>query len=123
MEKKRILVVDDDRGNVKLIEQMLEKNGFDVLSAYDGFDGLNLARQALPDLIILDILMPKIDGFNVCRMLKFDEKYKSIPIIMLTMKAQPEDKVIGSEVSADFYMIKPVNREELLSEVDKLLPS
>lgn len=117
MSQKKILVVDDELDLVETIRFQLETEGFNVISAYNGEDALNLARTENPDLILLDIMLPKLDGYKVCRLLKFDEKYKNIPIIMLTARAQEKDKIIGLETGADEYITKPFDMDKLLESV------
>lgn len=121
MLKKKILIVEDEATLVELMKIRLEANGFDVISAYDGQQGLEMARGEMPDLIILDLMLPKIDGYKVCRMLKFDDKYKNIPVIMFTARAQDSDRKLGEEVGADAYIIKPFEPEILLSKIRELL--
>ena len=99
----------------------LEANSYDVITAYDGQEGLDKARKEKPDLIILDLMLPKMDGYKVCRMLKFDEKYKSIPIVMFSARAQEEDEKMGMEVGADDYVTKPFDPKVLLDKIQKLL--
>ena len=118
---KKILVVDDEIEMNELICTRLEMQGFDVISAQDGVEGLEKARNEVPDLIILNVMMPKLNGYQVCRMLKFDDKYKSIPIIFLTAKSQQYDLDVGKEVKGDAYLSKPFDGETLLREVKKLL--
>ncbi|MFC1571391.1 response regulator transcription factor [Candidatus Margulisiibacteriota bacterium] len=120
-KKKRILLIEDDRDMVAAIRLRLEANHFEVLVAHNGTDGLNLARAENPDLIILDIMLPKLDGFSVCRMLKFDEKYKNLVIIILSAKVQKSDIARGKEVGADAYITKPFKAEELLAKINELL--
>ncbi|MDD5355218.1 MAG: response regulator [Candidatus Omnitrophica bacterium] len=120
MANKKILVVDDETQLVEMVKMRLEANGYDVIVAYDGQDGLDKARQEKPDLIILDLMLPKIDGYKVCRMLKFDEKYKNIPIIMFTARAQAEDEKLGKEVGADAYVTKPFEPQVLLGKIKSL---
>jgi len=120
MANKKILVVDDETQLVEMVKMRLEANGYDVIVAYDGQDGLDKARQEKPDLIILDLMLPKIDGYKVCRMLKFDEKYKNIPIIMFTARAQAEDEKLGKEVGADDYVTKPFEPQVLLGKIKAL---
>jgi DNA-binding response OmpR family regulator len=91
--------------------------GFDVLVSYNGEDALNQARKEKPDLIILDLMLPKLDGYKVCRLLKFDEKYKHIPILMLTAKTQEKDKILGMETGADDYITKPFEMDYLMEKV------
>jgi len=118
---KRILVVDDETQLVEMVKMRLEASGYEVLSAYDGQEALDKARAEKPDLIVLDLMLPKLDGYKVCRMLKFDEKYKSIPIILFTARAQESDKEMGSQVGADAYMIKPFEPQVLLSKIKEFL--
>jgi DNA-binding response OmpR family regulator len=120
MANKRILVVDDEMQLVDMVKMRLEANGYSVISAYDGQDGLDKARKERPDLIILDLMLPKIDGYKVCRMLKFDEKYKNIPIILFTARAQQEDEKLGKEVGADAYITKPFEPQVLLDKIKSL---
>jgi two-component system, OmpR family, alkaline phosphatase synthesis response regulator PhoP len=121
MSKKRILIVDDEKDLVYGVSLQLETSGFEVLVAYDGQEGLDKARKEKPDLIILDLMLPKIDGFKVCRMLKFDEKYKKIPIILFTVRAQESDKQTAAEVCADAYITKPFEPQVLLDKIEELL--
>jgi len=121
MDKRRILIVDDEQELVSMVKMRLEAAGYDTLEAYDGQDALAKARQENPDLIILDLMLPKMDGYKVCRMLKFDEKYKKIPIIMLTARIQDSDKEMGTEVGADAYVTKPFDDQLLLAKIEELL--
>lgn len=118
---KRILVVDDEPDLVEMVKMRLEANGYEVITAYDGKEALDKAHKENPDLMLLDLMLPKIDGYKVCRMLKFDEKYKHICIIMFTARAQESDEKIGMEVGADAYMVKPFEPQKLLSKIKKLL--
>ena len=117
MNPKKILVVDDEPDLVETVRYPLEMEGYQVLIAYNGEDGLNQARKEGPDLIILDLMLPKLDGYKVCRLLKFDERYKHIPILMLTAKTQEKDKLLGKETGADDYMTKPFDIDKLLEKV------
>lgn len=119
-KKKKILVVDDVPATLLALKIRLEYSGYEVLTAKDGAEGLAMAREHKPDLIILDVMLPKMDGFSVCRLLKFDEDYEHIPIIMLTARGQDRDKNIGKEVGADLYITKPYNPKLLLQEVERL---
>ena len=121
MDKKRILVVDDEIDLVEMLSIRLEANDYEVFAAYDGQEGLDKARTLKPDLIILDLMLPKLDGFKVCRMLKFDEKYKQIPIILFTARAQESDIKLGKEVGADAYVTKPFEPDILLGKIKELL--
>jgi len=120
-EKKRILIVDDKPELRKALAIRLEASNYQVLTASDGEEALKKVREERPDLIILDIMLPKMDGFKVCRLFKFDPQYKNIPVIMLTVKAQREDKLMGMETGADEYITKPFNAEELLAKVKEHL--
>jgi DNA-binding response OmpR family regulator len=119
----KILVVDDGRTMVKIIVKDLEALGHEVLAAYDGQEGLIAARKEKPDLIILDLNLPKINGYMVCRMLKYDEAYKHIPIIMITARNSDADKWTGIEVGADAYLTKPIRAEDLAEKVREMLAS
>jgi DNA-binding response OmpR family regulator len=121
MGQKKILVVDDEVDLVETIRFPLESEGFTVLVSYNGEDALNQARKENPDLILLDIMLPKLDGYKVCRLLKFDERYRNIPILMLTAKTQEKDKTIGMETGADEYITKPFDIDELLEKVKSYL--
>jgi len=118
---KRLLVVDDEPDLREAIMFDLQLSGYEVLSAKDGMEGLKMAREKDPDLLILDLLLPRMDGYRVCRMLKVDKTTESIPIIMLTAKATREDERLGMESGADMYMTKPFDPEILLENVESLL--
>ena len=120
-EKKRILLVDDEEDLRKMLKFRLEAVGYEVNEASDGQEALDKARSAWPDLIILDLMLPKIDGYKVCRMIKFDEKHKHKPVIMFTARAQEKDKLIGKEMGADAYITKPFEPEVLLGKIKELL--
>lgn len=117
---KRILIVDDYPHIVEVLRLRLEKAGYEVHAAGDGQEGLTMARRLIPDLIILDLMLPKLNGYMVCRFLKFDQKYKNIPIIMLTSRRRPTDEAMGLKTGADAYVRKPYDPVELLSLVRKL---
>jgi DNA-binding response OmpR family regulator len=121
MEPRKILVVDDEVDLVKTIQFSLETEGYKVFVSYNGEDALHQARKENPDLILLDIMLPKLDGYKVCRLLKFDEKYKHIPILMLTAKTQEKDKTLGMETGADEYITKPFDIDELMEKVKTYL--
>lgn len=121
-EKKiRVLLIEDEPDMVEAVRIRLEANDYGVITASDGSEGLNKARTVKPDLIILDVMLPKMDGFTVCRMLKFDEKYNKIPIIMFTARTQQADLAQGKEMGADAYITKPFKSEELLAKIRELL--
>ena len=121
MKKKKILAVDDVRETLLALKIRLEYAGYEVYTAANGETGSNLAKSLRPDLILLDVMLPKIDGFSICRLLKFDEAYESIPIIMLTAKSQTNDKEIGKKVGANAYFTKPYNAKELLEKIAELI--
>ena len=121
MNPKKILIVDDEVDLVETVRFPLEMEGFNVLVSYNGEDALNKARKESPDLIILDLMLPKLDGYKVCRLLKFDEKYKHIPILMLTAKTQEKDKILGMETGADEYITKPFEMDYLMEKVKTYL--
>jgi DNA-binding response OmpR family regulator len=118
---KKILVLEDNPSMMKLARYTLEKEGYTVISAENGRDGLKLARKENPDLLIFDVLMPKMDGFTVSRMLRFDDKFKHIPIIFVTSQVTDKDKATGKEVGGDVYLTKPYKPEVLLEKVKELL--
>lgn len=118
---KKILLVDDEPQLVEMVKMRLEANNYEVILASDGEEALEKARGEKPDLIILDIMLPKLDGYKVCRMLKFDDKYSSIPVIMFTARSQESEKSMGEEVGADAYIIKPFEPQMLLGKIKELL--
>ncbi|MDD5282305.1 MAG: response regulator [Candidatus Omnitrophica bacterium] len=118
---KKILLVDDEPHIIMMLENRMKHAGYDVITASDGQEALAKAHKEKPDLIILDLMLPKLDGYKVCRMLKFDEKYKHIPIIMLSARAQEADKKMGETVGADGYITKPFEPQVLLGKVSDLL--
>jgi DNA-binding response OmpR family regulator len=118
---KKVLIVDDEKDIVETLKFLLENEGIDCFVAYDGEEALGLAKSQTPDLIILDVMLPKINGYKVCRLLKFDSKYKHIPILMVTARTQEEDKIIGEETGANEYITKPFDIEHLTSIVKKYL--
>lgn len=120
-DKKKILLVEDEKDMAYAVTLQLEAKGYEVITASDGREGLEKARIKKPDLIILDLMLPKIDGYKVCRMLKFDNKYKHIPIILFTARAQDSDKKTGKEVGADAYITKPFEPSALLNKIYELL--
>ncbi|MFH0739102.1 MAG: response regulator [Candidatus Omnitrophota bacterium] len=120
-KKKRILLIEDEVDLLEMLKFRLEANNYEILTASDGHQGLVKARKEKPDLIILDLMLPKMDGYKVCRMLKFDNKYKHIPIIIVTARAQESDEKLGYEVGADVYLTKPLESQLLLQKVGELL--
>jgi DNA-binding response OmpR family regulator len=121
MDKQRILIVDDEKDFVESVQFRLQFEGFECLVAYDGEEALLKAKGENPDLILLDIMLPKMNGYKVCRLLKFDEEYKHMPIIMLTAKTQETDRLTGKETGADEYVDKPFVMDELVKMIRKYL--
>ena len=115
----KILIVDDEKDIVEALSFMLQAKGYEIISAYDGEEGLKLAKEEKPDLIILDVMMPKINGYKICRLLKYDAKYKNIPIIMVTARSQDNDKLIGEETGANEYITKPFEFSDVLNVINK----
>ena len=112
---KRILIVEDEKNIVDILSFNLTKEGYETLEAYDGQAGLQLALEQNPDLILLDLMLPKMDGFDVCRNLR--KENRSTPVIMLTAREEETDKVLGLELGADDYITKPFSMRELLARV------
>ena len=122
MEKKpKILLVDDEPSLVKIVSRRLEAEGFDVCVAMDGEEALHQTASEDPRLIILDVMLPKLTGYEVCRRLKTDPKYRRIPIILFTAKVQARDETIGFEAGADAYLRKPFRAPELIEKINALL--
>ncbi len=133
--KARILVIDDRERMVKIVQRILEKEGYEVLTAFDGLEGLRKAQEKKPNLIILDIIMPRMDGYEVCRRLRSDPDTAGIPILLLTVKGQLDEpdiddetldarlqeRNVGFEAGAIEFLSKPVTMEELLDRVRPLL--
>lgn len=114
---KKILLIEDEPEFRMALRMRLESNGYDIIEAEDGAIGLDAARHQNPDLIILDVMLPKMDGFKVARLLKFDAKYKNIPLMMLTVMSQESDRKMGQAVGADAYLTKPYQPQELLDTI------
>lgn len=117
----RILVIDDDPAIAELVAVNLEMAGYEVSQAEDGIKGQALALQLLPDLIVLDLMLPKVDGFTICQRLRRDERTADIPVLMLTALSQTQNKVEGFNAGADDYLTKPFEVEEMLARVRALL--
>jgi two-component system phosphate regulon response regulator PhoB len=118
---KTVLVIEDERDLVELISFNLEKEGYRVMTALDGTTGLETARSHAPDLIILDLMLPGLTGIEICKILKKNEKTARIPVIMLTAKGEEIDRVVGFEVGADDYMVKPFSNRELMLRIKAVL--
>lgn len=117
----RILIVDDNPTNVKVLQTRLAAEGYEVITAADGEEGLAAAQQQVPDLILLDVMMPKLDGFEVCRRLRADSAFPFVPIIMVTAMADSKDVVMGLEAGGDEYLTKPVDHAALAARVRSML--
>jgi two-component system, OmpR family, alkaline phosphatase synthesis response regulator PhoP len=118
MADKKVLVVDDDVKTVELVRLYLDRDGYQVLTAYDGIEALRLARESCPDLIILDLMLPDINGLEVCRTLRHES---DVPIIMLTARTTDQDKLRGLDLGADDYVTKPFSPKELAARVRAVL--
>lgn len=118
---KKILVIEDEPEFRMAVRMRLEANGYEVIEAEDGVVGLDMARNKNPDLILLDIMLPKMDGYKVARLLKSDEKYRKIPIIVLTARTQQKEQETAMAVGGDAYMTKPYKPQEILDTIAKLL--
>jgi len=123
MTKKRILVVDDERDFVEMLKLRLEASGYEVIPAFDGIQGVSFASRKKPDLILLDVMMPAGSGYLVCERLKMSSSTRSIPIIFLTAKSQPEDEAKAYSVGAKYFLTKPYEPELLLETVEEALES
>lgn len=121
MNYGKILVVDDEEHIVELIKFNLEKNGYKVVTAFNGNDAIKLASDEKPDLIVLDLMLPGIDGIEICKILKRDENTEKIPIIMLTARGEETDKILGLELGADDYVTKPFSVKELIARIKAVL--
>ncbi|MDB5173840.1 MAG: response regulator with CheY-like receiver domain and winged-helix DNA-binding domain [Phycisphaerales bacterium] len=121
MSKGTILVIDDEKDLIDLVRYNLEKEGYDVIAASDGQAGLDVATRHRPDLVVLDLMMPGIDGLQVCQRLRADQKVGRIPVIMLTAKATEADRIVGLELGADDYITKPFSPREVVARVKAVL--
>jgi two-component system alkaline phosphatase synthesis response regulator PhoP len=117
----KVLIIEDHRDVVELVRHYLEKESYSLESAEDGVSGIEKALNYKPDLIILDLMLPELDGLEVCKELKSNPKTSSIPIIMLTAKGEESDKVVGLELGADDYLVKPFSPKELVARIKALL--
>lgn len=121
--KKKILIIEDYNNIVEILTMRLSAMGYAVISAKDGQEGLTLARKEKPDLIVLDVTLPKMNGYKISRLLKFDSRYKDIPIIMLTLRETKLDEQIGLETGADVYIYKSDRTGKLLKTIRHFLDS
>ena len=120
-DKRRILCIEDEPEMIDLISLILERRGFEVLGAVGGQEGLDAVRREKPDLVLLDLMMPDVDGWEVYRQMKADEELKDIPVVVVTAKAQSIDKVLGLHIAkVDDYVTKPFGPGDLLESVDRV---
>ena len=117
----KILVVDDELQLITMVQMRLEAAGYEVITANDGQEGLEKAKSENPDLVLLDVMMPKMDGYKVCGLLKSDARYNKIPVILFTARAQQDDRDVGGEVGADAYVTKPFEPAVLLETVGRFI--
>lgn len=121
MMKEKILIIDDEEHIVELIRYNLQNAGYETVEAYNGVDGLSLAKTEKPTIILLDVMLPVMDGLEVCKNLRSSEQTKGIPIIMLTAKSEEIDKILGLELGADDYITKPFSVRELMARIKAVL--
>jgi two-component system phosphate regulon response regulator PhoB len=121
MSKQKILIIEDERALVEVLTYNLRKEGFEVHSATDGQDGLRRAQTILPDLVILDLMLPVIEGLDVCRMLKTGVRTRDIPLLMLTARSEEVDEIVGFQMGADDYVTKPFKIKPLIQRIKALL--
>ena len=121
MKKGKILVVDDEVNITQILEFSIGSEGYDVVSASNGEEAIEKARREQPDLIILDVMMPRIDGYEACRILKANPLTKNIPVMLLTAKGRDIDKRLGYEVGATDYIVKPFSPNKLIDRIHELL--
>ncbi len=117
----RVLVVDDDKQIVRLLQSYLEQAGYQVLTAYDGETALHTIRRERPDLVLLDLMLPNRDGWEITRIVRGDERLAGLPVLMLTARVEDTDKIVGLELGADDYVTKPFNPREVVARVRALL--
>ena len=120
-QQKTILIIDDDPILVKALQKKLPENGYAVLTATKAADGLQAAMDKYPDLVILDVMMPIINGYNLCQLLKNDPRHRRIPVIILTCRDSEKDKQIGQDMGANAYLIKPLDIPLLLVKIKELI--
>lgn len=121
MDRKRILVVDDEIYIVHILEFSLTMEGYTILTAFDGEEALRVIEKERPDLVVLDIMMPKLDGYEVCRRLRKDERFSTLPIVLLSAKGRAIDREAGLDAGADDYITKPFSPRKLIEKIRELL--
>ena len=120
-DMKKVLIIDDEANIIELLQKYFEREGYAVISCMQGDKALGTFAVSCPDLIILDVMMPKINGYKISRLLKYDNKYKDIPIIMVTARSQLEDKMIGEETGVNEYITKPFELDQIVKKVEEYL--
>ena len=120
MDSLKVLLVEDDPTLRTIFSRFMESKNMDVISAEDGLQGLNLARQSRPDVIVLDVMLPKMDGYKICHILKSDTRSKEIPIIIYTARAEEKDKSMAEEAGVDRFLVKNDNIPELINTIEEL---
>jgi len=120
-QRKRILLVDDEPNFLYALEDTMHDNNYNCLTAIDGEEGLFFAREAVPDLIVTDVIMPKIDGYELCRKIKGDERTRHIPVIMVSARGMADDIARGRRAGSDAYLVKPLSPQALLERISSLL--
>lgn len=118
--KKKILLIDDEPDIQMIVTARLESIGFEVLIARDGQEGLDLARKEFPDAILLDLMLPKLDGYKVCRMLKFDKAFEKIPVIIFSARSSHPDQKLAEQAGADAYLTKPLDMKLFMETIQRL---
>ena len=117
----KVLLVDDNNFSLKLLQKQLEDSGYEVTTAVDGIKALNVVRTTPPDIILLDVMMPRLDGYKVCKLLRMDERFTTLPIIMLTSKAGEEDRMLGLELGVNDFILKNADFQEIARVIKKCL--
>jgi DNA-binding response OmpR family regulator len=117
----KVLLVDDNNFSLKLLQKQLEDSGYEVTTAVDGIKALNVVRTTPPDIILLDVMMPRLDGYKVCKLLRMDERFTTLPIIMLTSKAGEEDRMLGLELGVNDFILKNADFQEIARVINKCL--
>ena len=121
MSQNRILIVDDEKFFIEPVKRLLEGQGYAVDVAFDGIAGLALAREKQPDLIMLDLMLPGMNGYQVCRLMKFEEKLKDTPVIIVTAKDSDRDREVAEQSGASLYLVKPLNYQTFPDQIAELL--
>jgi len=121
MSAKKILIVDDEETNIVILSSLFKGDEFEVTVARDGEEGLAKTKELVPDLILMDVMMPKINGFKVCGLIKKERQFSQIPIMILSSRASDDDRETSIQVGANAYMIKPINKKEITEKINELL--